>query len=117
MMCVTHEMGFAKKVSHRVIFMDAGKDRRGLQEGRVLRQAPTRVRRAKDLPHALGPGRSPACSTHWRPHQMRARSAGARHITSPGRVPKALVENPGSAAGRSRAPRCWRDGRWPHAGG
>ena len=25
MMCVTHEMGFAKKVSHRVIFMDAGK--------------------------------------------------------------------------------------------
>jgi glutamate/aspartate transport system ATP-binding protein len=25
MMCVTHEMGFAKKVSDRVIFMDAGK--------------------------------------------------------------------------------------------
>src|SRR4051795_10342006 len=25
MMCVTHEMGFAKKVAHRVIFMDAGK--------------------------------------------------------------------------------------------
>ena len=25
MMCVTHEMGFAKKVSKRVIFMDAGK--------------------------------------------------------------------------------------------
>src|SRR6187549_1590519 len=25
MMCVTHEMGFAKKVSHRVIFMDAGR--------------------------------------------------------------------------------------------
>ncbi len=25
MMCVTHEMGFAKKVSSRVIFMDAGK--------------------------------------------------------------------------------------------
>jgi len=24
MMCVTHEMGFARKVSHRVIFMDAG---------------------------------------------------------------------------------------------
>ncbi|MEO8344412.1 MAG: amino acid ABC transporter ATP-binding protein [Betaproteobacteria bacterium] len=24
MMCVTHEMGFAKKVAHRVIFMDAG---------------------------------------------------------------------------------------------
>jgi glutamate/aspartate transport system ATP-binding protein len=25
MMCVTHEMGFARKVSNRVIFMDAGK--------------------------------------------------------------------------------------------
>ena len=25
MMCVTHEMGFARKVSHRVIFMDAGR--------------------------------------------------------------------------------------------
>ena len=25
MMCVTHEMGFARKVAHRVIFMDAGK--------------------------------------------------------------------------------------------
>jgi len=25
MMCVTHEMGFARKVSHRVVFMDAGK--------------------------------------------------------------------------------------------
>jgi glutamate/aspartate transport system ATP-binding protein len=25
MMCVTHEMGFVKKVSHRVIFMDAGR--------------------------------------------------------------------------------------------
>jgi glutamate/aspartate transport system ATP-binding protein len=25
MMVVTHEMGFARKVAHRVIFMDAGK--------------------------------------------------------------------------------------------
>ena len=24
MMCVTHEMGFAKRVAHRVIFMDQG---------------------------------------------------------------------------------------------
>jgi glutamate/aspartate transport system ATP-binding protein len=37
MMCVTHEMGFAKKVSHRVIFMDGGRHRRGLREGRLLR--------------------------------------------------------------------------------
>jgi glutamate/aspartate transport system ATP-binding protein len=24
MMCVTHEMGFARKVAHRVVFMDHG---------------------------------------------------------------------------------------------
>jgi ABC-type polar amino acid transport system ATPase subunit len=23
-MCVTHEMGFARRVAHRVVFMDAG---------------------------------------------------------------------------------------------
>ena len=32
MMCVTHEMGFARKVAHRVIFMD---------EGRIVEDAPT----------------------------------------------------------------------------
>jgi len=25
MMCVTHEMGFAKRVAHRVVFMDHGR--------------------------------------------------------------------------------------------
>lgn len=25
MLCVTHEMGFAKRVAHRVVFMDAGR--------------------------------------------------------------------------------------------
>jgi glutamate transport system ATP-binding protein len=24
MMCVTHEMGFARRVAHRIVFMDAG---------------------------------------------------------------------------------------------
>jgi glutamate/aspartate transport system ATP-binding protein len=32
MMCVTHEMGFARRVAHRVVFMD---------EGRVVEDAPT----------------------------------------------------------------------------
>ena len=32
MMCVTHEMGFARKVSHRVIFMDVG--------GKILEDCP-----------------------------------------------------------------------------
>ena len=39
MMVVTHEMGFARKVAHRVIFMDSRQDRRGRAQGRVLRQA------------------------------------------------------------------------------
>ena len=44
MMVVTHEMGFARKVAHRVIFMDSGRDRRGCDEGRFLRQAALRAR-------------------------------------------------------------------------
>jgi len=32
MMVVTHEMGFAQKVAHRVVFMD---------EGRIVEDAPT----------------------------------------------------------------------------
>jgi glutamate/aspartate transport system ATP-binding protein len=32
MMCVSHEMGFARKVAHRVIFMD---------QGRIVEDAPT----------------------------------------------------------------------------
>jgi len=32
MMCVTHEMGFARKVAHRVVFMD---------QGRIVEDAPT----------------------------------------------------------------------------
>ena len=40
MMVVTHEMGFAKKVADRVIFMDGGRNHRKPPRGRVLRQAP-----------------------------------------------------------------------------
>jgi glutamate/aspartate transport system ATP-binding protein len=32
MMCATHEMGFARKVSHRVVFMD---------QGRIVEDCPT----------------------------------------------------------------------------
>ena len=44
MMVVTHEMGFARKVGHRVIFIDAGPDPGRLHEGRVLRQPRARSR-------------------------------------------------------------------------
>ena len=46
MMVVTHEMGFARKVSHRVIFMDAGKIVEDCDQGRLLRQ-PARARSAR----------------------------------------------------------------------
>ena len=39
MMVVTHEMGFARKVAHRVIFMDDGRIVEDAHEGGVLRQA------------------------------------------------------------------------------
>ena len=61
MMVVTHEMGFARKVAHRVIFMDAGQDRRGREEGRFLRHAALRARAAVPLedPAALKIGSEP----------------------------------------------------------
>ncbi len=38
MMVVTHEMGFARRVAHRVVFMDDGPDRGGADAGSVLRR-------------------------------------------------------------------------------
>ena len=44
MMVVTHEMGFARKVAHRVVFMDQGEIVEDAPDGRVLRQAAQRAR-------------------------------------------------------------------------
>ena len=44
MMVVTHEMGFASKVAHRVIFMDRGEIVEDAAEDRFLRQPPQRPR-------------------------------------------------------------------------
>ncbi len=49
MMCVTHEMGFAKKVSHRVIFMDAGKIVEDCPKGEFFGQPEQRSPRARDF--------------------------------------------------------------------
>ena len=43
MVVVTHEMGFARKVAHRVVFMDEGRDRRAGGAGRLLRPTPARA--------------------------------------------------------------------------
>jgi len=49
MMCVTHEMGFAKKVSHRVIFMDAGKIVEDCTRDEFFGNPDARSPRAKDF--------------------------------------------------------------------
>jgi len=49
MMVVTHEMGFAKKVSHRVIFMDAGKIVEDCRKDEFFGNPEARSPRAKDF--------------------------------------------------------------------
>jgi len=49
MMCVTHEMGFAKKVSNRVIFMDAGKIIEDCSSADFFGKPDERSPRAKDF--------------------------------------------------------------------
>jgi glutamate/aspartate transport system ATP-binding protein len=49
MMCVTHEMGFARKVSHRVIFMDAGKIVEDCKKEEFFGSPDARAPRAKDF--------------------------------------------------------------------
>ena len=49
MMCVTHEMGFARKVSNRVIFMDAGKIVKDCSREDFFGNPDARSPRAKDF--------------------------------------------------------------------
>ncbi|MFN8795500.1 MAG: amino acid ABC transporter ATP-binding protein, partial [Betaproteobacteria bacterium] len=49
MMVVTHEMGFARKVSHRVIFMDAGRIVEDCTKEDFFDNADARTPRAKDF--------------------------------------------------------------------
>jgi glutamate/aspartate transport system ATP-binding protein len=49
MMVVTHEMGFARKVSHRVIFMDAGKIVEDCKKEDFFGDASQRSPRARDF--------------------------------------------------------------------
>jgi len=49
MCCVTHEMGFARKVSHRVIFMDQGKIIEDCSKDEFFGNAEARSTRAKDF--------------------------------------------------------------------
>ena len=49
MMCVTHEMGFARKVSHRVIFMDQGRIVEDCSKDEFFDHPDARSPRAKDF--------------------------------------------------------------------
>ena len=43
MLVVTHEMGFAREVANRIVFMDAGPDHRVQYAGKLLRQSAARA--------------------------------------------------------------------------
>ncbi|MCU0773483.1 MAG: amino acid ABC transporter ATP-binding protein [Ideonella sp.] len=49
MMCVTHEMGFARKVSHRVIFMDQGRIVEDCTKDQFFDDPEARTPRAKEF--------------------------------------------------------------------
>ena len=49
MCCVTHEMGFARKVSHRVIFMDQGRIVEDCSRDDFFNRSEERSQRAKDF--------------------------------------------------------------------
>jgi len=49
MCCVTHEMGFARKVSHRVIFMDQGRIVEDCSRDDFFNRPEARSQRAKDF--------------------------------------------------------------------
>ena len=49
MMCVTHEMGFARKVANRVIFMDKGQIVEDCKKEEFLGNPDARSPRAKDF--------------------------------------------------------------------
>ena len=50
MLCVTHEMGFARQVADRVIFMDRGADRRAELARRILHEPAARADEAVPEP-------------------------------------------------------------------
>ena len=50
MMVVTHEMGFARTVADRVVFMDGGRGRRGRAAGGIFQRAEDRPRQAVPQP-------------------------------------------------------------------
>ena len=50
MLVVTHEMGFARQVANRVVFMDAGQIIEANAPGRVLRQPAARADQAVPEP-------------------------------------------------------------------
>ena len=67
MMVVTHEMGFARKVSHRVIFMDAAAGSSRTAPGTSSSATPTPARRAPRT----------SCPRSWRTEAARRRLARA----------------------------------------
>jgi hypothetical protein len=87
MMCVTHEMGFAKKVANRVIFMD---------QGRIVEDD------SKDAffgaPRSSAPASSWHASSRIDPWEM---GNGQAHLTSPPKAMIHLLATGGTIAGEA----------------
>jgi ABC-type polar amino acid transport system ATPase subunit len=69
MLCVTHEMGFAKAVADRVIFMDQGQIVEQNNAARILQQPAERAQQGLPVqdPRAIERARRPAA------HRLRGR--------------------------------------------
>ena len=74
MLCVTHEMGFARQVADRIVFMDERRDPRNQSAGCLFLRATTRTHQA--FPES-GPalGRRGACVDPRWPERLRVLSA------------------------------------------
>ncbi len=105
MMVVTHEMGFARKVANRVIFMDEGKIVEDYRQGRVLRQSEVRTREGL-------PRENPALIFSVRILAVPRTASRVLLPPPPARGPPADAR-----AGRPRGPRRGRGGRGAGGGG
>jgi general L-amino acid transport system ATP-binding protein len=79
MLCVTHEMGFARSVADRVIFMD---------QGQIVEQ--NTLQSSEERTHARFPVQDPGALTRWRRRAVHAR-ATARRRRRAGAAARALL--------------------------
>ena len=95
MLCVTHEMGFAKSVADRVIFMDQGQIIEQNTPVGVLQPSEERAHAGLPVedPRALKPGEA-----GWPSPSIHRAASKPRATSSPGRTPTATGSFPGESS-------------------